>query len=690
MMLRGFAGALVLSFAVAACSSGATTGGDGSSDMTTDTPVSFGPVKDTGQQFYPVDAVEGRSFDGFVPGCKPGEGCFSDQCLENGDCLAGWCVEHMGNLVCSQTCEEECPAGWSCKQVTSTGPDIIFICVSDFPTLCRPCTTDAECNSTGDQVNCIGYGLSGSFCGGDCDPESDVFGGSPCPAGYDCELVSLAGGEEPHQCVFGGSECPCAALSVEQGLWTTCKQFNTFGECEGVRTCTEEGLTACDAAVPDLEVCNGLDDDCDGETDGLEEDCASMCGEGVKVCLEGEWGECSTASPISCTNYATCLAEDVCIAECPEPPPEVCNGLDDDCDLAMDEDFPCVPGNVEEESCGNCGHMTRTCDLACEWEEWTECLDEGACIPGEIGTEVCGNCGTKTRTCDAKCDWSQWSECIGEGFCVAGETQVQPCGMCGTQTMTCSDTCAWSGWGDCVDDAVCVPGESQSQPCGNCGTKYSYCMGTCQWGPWGDCQNQGECSPNQSQNQTCGNCGSQSRTCNGSCWWNPWSFCDGQGICFPGSLSTSGCANSCQVKTCSNNCSWPDACDSCASCNTYSKCGIGCPTTHHATSYNYSMSCGSNCCNDNQTSCAPNCGSNYSKCGMGCPSGYHATSYNYSMSCGSNCCNDNQTSCQLTAGNSFSKCGMGCPAGYHATSYNYSMSCGSNCCNDNQTSCVKD
>ena len=81
------------------------------------------------------------------PWCQPGSGCFGDPCDDNTDCLSGWCVEHMGEGVCSQNCVEECPEGWSCQQVAGTDPDVVYICVSDYANLCKPCGDAGDCQS---------------------------------------------------------------------------------------------------------------------------------------------------------------------------------------------------------------------------------------------------------------------------------------------------------------------------------------------------------------------------------------------------------------------------------------------------------------------------------------------------------------------------------------------------------------
>ncbi len=116
--------------------------------------------------------------------CLPGEGCFLDGCNENGDCQSGWCVQHLGESVCSQACQEECPPGWSCKQVAGTDPDVVYICVSNYANLCRPCSSNGDCMSTGGaQDACLEYGPDGDFCGGSCGE------GGECPWGFTCAEI---------------------------------------------------------------------------------------------------------------------------------------------------------------------------------------------------------------------------------------------------------------------------------------------------------------------------------------------------------------------------------------------------------------------------------------------------------------------------------------------------------------------
>jgi hypothetical protein len=193
----------------------------------------------------------------------PEPGAFGYPCDENADCLSGFCVETWQGKVCSTDCVEECPAeGWTCSLIQNSCPDCQYICVPKFVHLCQPCKTNNECGGelveTGDR--CVDYGPFGKFCGGECDWDSD------CPEGYVCQGFDI-GGELLGQCMPESGVCDCSQLSVKKGLTTVCYVQNEFGTCLGEKMCTPQGLTQCDAPTPKPEECNGLDDDCDGQLD---------------------------------------------------------------------------------------------------------------------------------------------------------------------------------------------------------------------------------------------------------------------------------------------------------------------------------------------------------------------------------------------------------------------------------------
>jgi len=194
--------------------------------------------------------------------CVPGEGCFLDPCSDNSKCMSGWCVDHMGEGVCTVQCIEECPAGWTCRQIAGPGPDLVFVCVSDFASLCLPCASADDCKGVGGtEEACVDYGPEGHFCGADCSEDGD------CLWGFSCKKVMSVQGTESQQCVHDAGVCPCSQKAVKLGLWTPCTVTNEAGICEGKRGCTQAGLSDCDAPVPAVEVCDGSDNDCDGAVD---------------------------------------------------------------------------------------------------------------------------------------------------------------------------------------------------------------------------------------------------------------------------------------------------------------------------------------------------------------------------------------------------------------------------------------
>lgn len=101
------------------------------------------------------------------------------------------------------------------------------------------------------------------------------------------------------------------------------------GTCkEGLRQCDEQGFwQSCEGAqLPVKELCNDVDDDCNGRVDdGFER-------AGTK-CFAGQ-GECRVEGKFSCSADG---AESTCSATAKQPVAEVCDGKDNDCDGTPDD-----------------------------------------------------------------------------------------------------------------------------------------------------------------------------------------------------------------------------------------------------------------------------------------------------------------------------------------------------------------
>lgn len=100
------------------------------------------------------------------------------------------------------------------------------------------------------------------------------------------------------------------------------------GECSaGTRACVGGVFGECEGAVgPGVELCNGLDDNCDGTIDNTAR-AGLPCSTGV--------GACEVAGVLVCVPGGPPMP--VCDAVEPEGRAESCNGADDDCDGFVDE-----------------------------------------------------------------------------------------------------------------------------------------------------------------------------------------------------------------------------------------------------------------------------------------------------------------------------------------------------------------
>jgi hypothetical protein len=186
-------------------------------------------------------------------------------------------------------------------------------------------------------------------------------------------------------------------VGVCVGGTSTCDLTGTWGPCTGEVT-------------PTPEVCDGLDNDCNGTKDeGLG---TTTCGQGI----------CTTST-------------DNCIAGVPQtcvpgtPQVEKCNGVDDSCNGVVDEGCMCTDG--DQQSCytgppntqnvGECKNGTQICGGG----TWGPC--QGDAVPG-VET-----CNAKDDDCDGTIDDGLGSSVCGVGACQA---VVQNC--VGGQVQTCT------------------------------------------------------------------------------------------------------------------------------------------------------------------------------------------------------------------------------------------------------------
>ena len=145
-------------------------------------------------------------------------------------------------------------------------------------------------------------------------------------------------------------DCDDAVDEDFVGLFTPCDGADADGCNDGIVVCSADQLgTVCtDDAVSRVELCNDVDDDCDGFTDEdfptKGQPCDSTAD--ADLCLDGVWACADNA--IACNDTLPSKVED-------------CNGVDDDCDGKTDLADPDLVPLPNPVQLGACAGTTQLC-----------------------------------------------------------------------------------------------------------------------------------------------------------------------------------------------------------------------------------------------------------------------------------------------------------------------------------------
>jgi hypothetical protein len=259
-----------------------------------------------------------------------------------------------------------------------------------------------------------------------CDNCTDIDQDTYCVEVNDCNDNDVSINPEATDSVCDGIDNDCDSLIDEDYVSYSCG----IGNCKVQSECVN-GIENCTPATPSIEICDGIDNDCDSLIDEEEDLAAPLCEKQVGVCAESTRRCGGTSGWLSCdaTNYGLDyeVIETICSdsldndcdgltdsddsdclncvdidndgyyaisVDCPMGDDcndtdasinpgivdNVCNGIDNDCDNSIDEDYVATPTYCGIGACSSIGEL--------ECQSGTE-VD--TCVEGTPTTELCND-----------------------------------------------------------------------------------------------------------------------------------------------------------------------------------------------------------------------------------------------------------------------------------------------------------
>ncbi len=410
---------------------------------------------------------------------KPAKGEPGFACTGNGDCDSGVCVDGPTGKICSVTCQDCCPTGFKCEaqsaasdaifvcrpkwlalcrpcnkdaECADAGQDALCVSYGGDGSFCgAPCATTSDCpqdyscsdasGATGTAKQCV---RTIDACS--CSPAATAKGAQTtchvqnavgtCSGVRKCAASGLTACPAPTpatETCGNGIDDDCNGQTDENGALGCVTYYpDKDGDGDGLLGATgacQCGPTAdfhaktngdCNDAAPKInhnavEICDGVDNNCDGQTDeGCDDDGDGYCDADMlyapaPICPKGG-NDCDDLNALV---HPGAL--------------EVCgNGLDDNCDGLTDGGLDvdgCVPFYLDGDGDGFGGGAGK---CLCSGKglytaaKSGDCDDKNANVnPGTA--EVCGNgvddnCDGLTDEANAKGCKSAWTDGDADGY----------------------------------------------------------------------------------------------------------------------------------------------------------------------------------------------------------------------------------------------------------------------------------